>query len=68
MSNEITVVGGADAVPRSGRQHAGRRYRETFWDLPVSKTICMRGHTVLETGRPPALLEQGSSEGRIGEP
>jgi hypothetical protein len=37
------LLRGADAVPRGGRQHRGRRYREPSADPARSENPCMRG-------------------------
>ncbi len=39
----VLLVRGADAFVASGRQHRGRRYRESFANPARSKSLCMHG-------------------------
>ena len=57
-----TLIRGADAVDRSGRQHRQERYRELLADPARSKTPCMRGISMRENReapRPPAGMITG---------
>ena len=47
------IVRGADALVVSGRQHRGRRYRESFADLARSKSLCMHGVPMRENREVP---------------
>ena len=42
------LLRGADAVPRGGRPHRGRRYREPSADPARSENLCMRGVSMRE--------------------
>lgn len=55
LSPEMIVLGGADAVPSCGRQHAVRRYGETCRDLPGSETSSMHRNTSRENREIPYL-------------
>ena len=53
------LIRGADAVPRSGRPHRRRRYREPSADPARSENLCMRGISMRENRevpRSPACL------------
>jgi hypothetical protein len=47
------LVRGADAVPRSGRPHRRRRYREPSADPARSENLCMRGISMRENREVP---------------
>ena len=59
---------GADAVKRSGRQHAPNREREARCGPARSKTPCMHGTSLREnreiSGAPPAVALRGDVSGR----
>jgi hypothetical protein len=55
IESRNTLIRGADAVDRSGRQHRLQRYRELWVDPARSKTPCMHGISMRENREIPYL-------------
>lgn len=63
------LVRGADAVPRSGRQHLRQRYRELAEGPARSVNLCMRRISMGENREvswpPAALITERDAQGRL---
>jgi len=67
LSRESTLLRGADAVRRGGRQHRVRRYRKTLLDPARSETLCMHGRTSCGNREILRLAEADGASVRIGK-
>ena len=67
LSREINQLRDADAVNRSGRQHAGHRHREVPSDPARSKTLARTETFCARTGRSSDSLAAEGAAGRIGK-
>ncbi len=67
FSRERTLLRGADAVRRSGRQHRWYRHREMPSDPARSQTPCTSGNTLLGNREVLCLPASELHTGRVGK-
>ena len=67
FSRENVTLRDADAVGEGGKQHPGRRHRQTLGRPARSKTPCMYGHTSRENRESLGSPVGDGPTGRVGK-